>query len=262
MDTRFWGPPAWRLLHTIAASYNPELQRDSMRDFLEVIPYILPCKYCRISLTEYYEKVSYEDYLGSAKDLSEWMWKIHNLVNDKLRKQGQQIPKDPAFNSIYKYYQANIPKENDSECEMFLGWDFLFSVAYNHPLSIKSVPMPNSPLYKTIKNDKEHNKWNTMKGCERFKYWRKFWDMLPDVLPDPWRIKWLSSEKKECLQNRKSAVAWLWRKRCLFSNSDPYHAVCKRLTTYSSECSKSLKGKTCRKSRSIKRKTIRHKKRS
>ena len=115
------------------------------------------------------------------------------------------------------------------------------------------------PKYKLIKSDKEHNKLNTMKSCERFKYWKKFWDVLPNVLPDPWRVKWLSSENKPCLQNRKSAVAWLWRKRCLFSKSDPYQAVCKRLSSYSSKCSTSLKGKTCRKSRSPsnnKRKTI------
>jgi hypothetical protein len=43
MDTRFWGPSGWRLLHLITYTYDPITQRHAMRKFLEALPYILPC---------------------------------------------------------------------------------------------------------------------------------------------------------------------------------------------------------------------------
>ena len=262
MDTRFWGPPGWRLLHTIAASYQPETQRKNMKEFLEVLPYILPCKFCRTSLTEYYDIEPYDKHLGSARALSKWFWIVHNNVNAKLKEQGQNLPENPAFEQIYKYYLAQVPRGEQSECEMFPGWDFLFSVAYNHPLKTETSSMPNAPPESELKTDRERNRWNVLRACIRYKYWRKFWSLLPAVLPEPWRSRWLSKKEKECFKNRKTTVAWLWRKRCLFSEGDPYNAVCKRLVSYSSGCSTSLKARTCRRLRldkkKAKKRTIRH----
>ena len=73
MDTKFWGPSAWKLLHMAAFQYNQTTQHDDMSRFLSLLPFVLPCKFCRKSLTEYYEELPFEDHLGSQKELSIWL---------------------------------------------------------------------------------------------------------------------------------------------------------------------------------------------
>ena len=75
-----------------------------MLEFLESLPFVLPCKFCRSSLITYYEDLPPEDALDSKEQLSKWMWKIHGKVNEKLRSQGQHIPPDPTYAMVKKIY--------------------------------------------------------------------------------------------------------------------------------------------------------------
>ena len=52
MDTKFWGPSGWKLLHLITFTYEPS-QSKAVGKFFELLPFVLPCKFCRASLTEY-----------------------------------------------------------------------------------------------------------------------------------------------------------------------------------------------------------------
>jgi len=46
-----------------------------------------------------------EPYLGSTLDVSYWMYMIHRLVNDKLRKQGNYTGgEDPTFEEVCNKY--------------------------------------------------------------------------------------------------------------------------------------------------------------
>ena len=50
-----WGPSAWHVLHTMSFNYpiDPTFeQKEYYRDFILNLKHILPCKYCRINLTE------------------------------------------------------------------------------------------------------------------------------------------------------------------------------------------------------------------
>ena len=263
MDTRFWGPSGWKLLHTITFVYNPE-NKVLMREFLETIPYILPCKFCRASLTDYYKELPYEiaddSPLDSQIGLARWMYNIHNCVNDKLRQQGLNPSKDPTFSDVQEFY-INWLKES-WENQLVTWWDFLFSVAYNHPKeSTKhSKPMPNCPTSVKHCNDIcEKNKWNVLGKRERLYWFKRFWDFLPAVLPLEIQKKWVEIQKnnKPILNCRRATIAWLWRMRCgLDSNfKDPFTSICKKIAIYSSECSKSLTVNTCRKQRQKYRKT-------
>ena len=54
MLTSVWGPAAWHLLHTISFNYpiNPTIEnKKQYKEFVENLQYDLPCKYCRINLT-------------------------------------------------------------------------------------------------------------------------------------------------------------------------------------------------------------------
>jgi hypothetical protein len=133
MDTRFWGPPAWILLHTIAYNYVPnEINREIYALFFENLKNVLPCIYCRASYTEYISLEPIQKYLNSSKDLSLWLYKIHNLVNNKLRSQGLINWEDPSFESVYKKYSD----ENDSidKCrsryQSIMGWNFLYCIVF------------------------------------------------------------------------------------------------------------------------------------
>ena len=122
MDTRFWGPSGWKLLHHATYVYD-NTHKKAYREFFESVPYILPCKYCRTSLTDYYEELPLE-----LDHLVKWQYKIHNKVNDKLRSQGLHVGQNPTFQAVQKHYREWMKCTQERE-RMALFWDFLFSVA-------------------------------------------------------------------------------------------------------------------------------------
>lgn len=258
MDTRFWGPSGWKLLHTISFTYDP-INKDKTADFLAVLPFILPCKFCRYSLTCYYKKYPYENALKSRYTFCKWMYTIHNCVSNKLRRQGLNPTKNPTFNSVTTFYKKWLSKGLTS-CVTSTFWDFLFSIAYNHPkeASKNSSSMPDCPVEAVNCSDLiERNKWNTLTEDERMPYYNRFWELLPVVMPI---FKWSESPILTC---RKSTVAWLWRQRCKLepNKKDPYLQLCNKIATYSSGCGTSKRAKTCRK-KSVVEKTRKVKKHS
>ena len=246
MDTRFWGPPAWKLLHSIAATYEPERQSGPMREFLEVLPYILPCKYCRSNLTAHYKKLPYSGELDTREHLEKWLYHLHGLVNDKLREQGQTISADPSFREVQERGAAIAAGP-------FPAWDFLFSVAYIYPPQTREAALPDAPKSCPAgTTDCERNGWNKLAPGRRMNYWMRFWKVLPGVLPAAWKDAWIRAWKAASPQftSRRAAIAGLWRVRCAFEKdkADPYAEVCDRLTYHSSGCgaSNSPRNRTCR----------------
>ena len=52
--TSTWGAPFWHVLHTISFNYPVNPTREDKvhyRDFITSLKYVLPCKYCRINLS-------------------------------------------------------------------------------------------------------------------------------------------------------------------------------------------------------------------
>ena len=256
MDTRFWGPSGWRLLHTITFAYMP-YEKTAMREFFQMLPYVLPCKYCRTSLAGYMDTYPLEAALESRDLLTRWLWKIHNEVNAKLRNQRLHAPPDPPFEAVEKYYKQIIA----SGCSrtVFHGWEFLFSIADLHPMSNsarKSVPMPGAPPCETMATFEEKNKWNCLKPEERLVMYNIFWRSIAIVLPfKEWRESWAKTEIPENLSTKSSTMKWLWKVRCTMEsdldllNRCKYSQLCKTLETFRSDCSKKTRGKTCRKRR-------------
>jgi hypothetical protein len=196
-----------------------------------------------------------EPALDSRDTLTRWLWKIHNEVNSKLRNQKLPVKDDPPFEDVEKFYK-NILASGCSRTE-FPGWDFLFSIADLHPFSLsvrKSVPMPGAPPCDTMATAEEKNKWNCLKPQERLLFYKNFWRSLALSLPfKEWRESWLFYE--ETLDTRKSTIDWLWKVRCKMENDlellnrCKYSSLCKTLIIHRSDCSKKIRGKTCRKRR-------------
>jgi hypothetical protein len=248
MDTRAWGPSGWALLHLIASSpFAGENKR-----FWELLPFVLPCKFCRASLTDYYEIYPIPEK-GEAFDI--WLYKIHNCVNKKLRDQGQRLDPDPPMESVLKRYSDLL--EQGCTKTQFPGWEFLFCIADNHPGSSPSVPMPDVPkiLPTTLK---EKNRYNLLRASERKIILKEFWKTIGDVLPfEEWRISWkkYAGPVTRTVESRKSALSWLWKIRCGLDkdlrqmHTDTFHGLCKTIANYRSGCSTSKTAKTCRRIR-------------
>lgn len=254
MDTRFWGPSGWKMLHLITFQYDPKKTKNTMKRFLATLPFILPCKFCRASLTDYYEKHPYKSALQSRAKLTKWLYDIHNEVNAKLRSQNLHPMPDPDFKEVKSYYERWINESTPME-RLTTYWDFLFSIAYCHPVDTarSTKPMPDCPKKAlTCKSVKISNRWNTIKPNKRMPFYRRFWELLPKVLEPAQQISWqrASETTRPSISCRKSLIAWLWRMRCAIDSeySDPYSNLCKTISSYSSDCGKaSARTKTCRK---------------
>lgn len=245
MDTRFWGPSGWKLLHLICADSSTT----GKAPFFETIPYILPCKYCRASLTDYYR----EHPFNNAKDLTKWIYTIHDCVNTKLKKQGLNPSLSPPFAQVKKTYEDLL--KSPWEEQLALLWDFLFAVAYHHPKEkvLYAEPMPECPKDVHSCNDTcEKNKWNVLPLKDRTEWFSKFWACLPAALPRELATNWRKQQRKTppTLSSRSNALVWLWRMRCGLDTDfkDPYTSICKKIATYSSDCGTKKKGVTCRRS--------------
>lgn len=256
MDTRFWGPSGWRLLHSIAFAYDPKTDKGSTRFFFHSLPFVLPCKFCRTSLSEYMEQLPLEPALQSRDTLARWLWSIHNMVNAKLRSQKIQVMDDPSFESVETFYTELLAR-GCSKTE-FPGWDFLFSIADLHPMSRaarQSVPIPGTPPCDQLSTLDEKNKRNCLSPEERLPLYKAFWISLGRCLPfKEWRRSWsLNAASSRSLESKESTMKWLWTTRCKLEsdlellNSCKYSSLCKNLKTHRSGCNKSRRARTCRK---------------
>ena len=256
MDTRFWGPSGWRILHSITFSYNPIKDKSAVRELFTMLPYVLPCKFCRTSLQEYMEADPLEPTLVSRDSLTRWLWRIHNSVNAKLRDQKLPVEPDPPFESVKEFYDSLLAS-GCSKTE-FSGWDFLFSVADLHPMSPlakKSVPMPGAPPCDSLKTLEEKNKWNCLRPEERLPLYKKFWVAVGKSLPfNEWREIW-KNIPTSTHTSKTITMKWLWKVRCQMEdrldllNRCKYSQLCKTLKSHRSGCSKSRRARTCRKTK-------------
>jgi hypothetical protein len=260
MDTRFWGPSGWRILHLISFAYNPSRDKDAYREFFEVLPFVLPCKFCRHSLTCYYEEIPLENGLKNRESFTKWLWNIHNQVNKKLRNQGKRVSTDPTFAEVKKVYNERF--QYGCTRTEFPGWEFLFSIAENHPFRRRdaSLPMPDAPPKETLRpeDEKELCKWNYLSPEILFEYHLRFWKILPLVLPFlEWRTSWKSHvpSQPDSWKSRKQTLRTLWKIRCAFEkdlellNRTTFQELCNDLKLYRSACSSSRRARTCRRIR-------------
>lgn len=254
MDTRFWGPSGWRLLHLITFTYDPDKCKKGVKEVFEMLPYVLPCKFCRHSLSEYYEADPLAPALKSKKTLSRWLWRIHNAVNGKLRGQGINTSPDPTFAEVQKVYAERVA----AGCTRtdFEGWDFLFSVAENHPLTQSaknSLPL-EKPEGGEASTPDLRNRWNMMKPEERMEYYERFWKSLGCALPfAEWRDAWKDCHPRwTALQTKRTWIKELWKIRCCLenrlelANREEFGTLCKRLAEHRSGCGRKRRAKTCR----------------
>ena len=124
MMTKVWGPAGWLFLHSITFGY-PEVidernddhvhRRKSMNNFFENISGVLPCCLCRQSFTEFIQKFPIGPHLNKRVDLVRWLYKMHNLVNNKLGVPKCDIPSFKDFVLFYEEFRAGCHPTTEKE---------------------------------------------------------------------------------------------------------------------------------------------------
>lgn len=238
MDTRFWGPDGWRLLHSVARGYpdSPTNQdRLLYKAFYNSLKYILPCIYCRMSLTQYTTELPLTDnYLANSRELSRWIYLIHNKVNAKLRKQELLKDENPEFNEIYDRYTNYLNDINAKRCSCELpGLDFLGCVVFNYPEDETGIELVRQTNYIV------------------------FFTTLVEVIPfEPYRSlfkRYIASHSPyKSLVSRVTLKKWLYGAEVAISTRTTkecpgYNDICRRIEEHRAGCgSKRDKKPTCR----------------
>jgi hypothetical protein len=90
MMTSIWGPAMWHSLHTISFDYpvNPTSEeKKHYKEFIQNLKYVLPCKYCRINLTNNLKIHPIRDCdMKNRETFSRYVYNLHEVINKMLGK--------------------------------------------------------------------------------------------------------------------------------------------------------------------------------
>jgi hypothetical protein len=273
MDTRFWGPSGWKLLHLIAQDpiRTPQHARRVL-EWFSLLEYVLPCKYCRASFHDYIRQqpLTLEIVMDSTR-FSRWVYDIHNRVNAKLRGQGLLTTPDPEWGSVSAEYQRLY--EGLCDKSPLLGWDFMTSIAYTTPTAdYKPIPMADMPeewtgSEKARLDVSVRNRYNLLTYRERLIPLRRWWELYPSILPCAgWRRAWThaASSPPPLQKGRDAVLRWMWRVEEAVCSSlqcatphDSLPSLQKEMSAFESGCSLVRNGKTCRSRKMRLRRTLR-----
>lgn len=123
MDTKFWGPSGWELLHLITFERGSLAKKKKL---FSTLGEVLPCKFCRQSTSEFMKEMPLNN------NLALWLYDLHKMVNHKLDSQGLNPERDPGFTQVVQKYREKIKTVH------LPGLPFLLSLAYNYDSSLHS----------------------------------------------------------------------------------------------------------------------------
>jgi Erv1 / Alr family len=113
--TEFWGPSAWRFLHAVSFTLDPDAtqeDRERYRTFFNTLGYVLPCPHCRGHYNEYIKE--HPVNVSSARALAKWVYTLHNSVNARTKEVSKEY--QYTFEDIEKFYTGNeLPKNTKNK---------------------------------------------------------------------------------------------------------------------------------------------------
>ena len=128
-----WGPAQWHFLHTMSFNYpvNPTLKdKKHYRDYILNLRHVLPCKYCRINLTNNLKKKPLQMcHMASRDSFSRYIYDLHEMVNKMLNKKSNLSYCDvreryehfrsrctDEKQSIFKFKKTNTRRKKEKGC--------------------------------------------------------------------------------------------------------------------------------------------------
>lgn len=243
MDTRFWGPSGWQLLHLVAQEYPNNANGITKRRyelFFNAMKDILPCRFCRESTSNFMAQPEYALHpaLRSKETLTKWLYDLHNRVNKKLRDQCAEDPRvicpppDPTFEGVSEVYEQLLKAKPTAPP----GMDFLYCVVYNYPKKQEEIT-----------SDKIRN---------HFEFFMNLYDIYP--------YKHLRKVIQDFIDEHIVYDALLSRSALMHWFDNMMHAIAKetgnvkllpswnKISYYASGCQKkTYRGKTCRNGKKV-----------
>jgi hypothetical protein len=224
MDCKGWGSAGWILLHSTALCCDDiknNISPRTIKKFFGSVRHILPCIYCRRSYYQYMKELSIDPFIASH-NVFEWIYHIHNKVNQKLRSQGYCIENDPSLSSVRKRY-ISFNKKN----KKVVGWEFFYCVVLNYPVYSEDI------------------------SNARYKGHIDFFTSLAELLCPTVRDRYVDFFLREPIQKymetRSIFSKWLYRlEKCLTGKSNKicsFEKKCERIERYRVE---KCVGGTCR----------------
>ena len=229
MDTRFWGPDGWKLLHSIAYKFpkNPNQKTKKIYSkFFNSLQHVLPCIYCRNSFAKYIKELPVENYLKNKTTFFKWMYDMHNKVNNKLKNQGLNKKTNPKLSEIKKFYKDYVNKNSFLKCNDAPGMIFIYSIIFNYPL--------NKDDFKTKTRIYQHKIFLKLLGeLYPYEYFRNEYNSI---------LK--QTDFNKILQKRCLLKRWFYNiDKTLNEKCLSYNERCKLIELYRASCKK----KTCMK---------------
>jgi len=88
--TSVWGPGLWHFLHVMSFNYPvkpTKNQKKYYKEFIYNLHHILPCKYCRINLSNNFKKFPLKNEIFENRhSFSRYIYNLHEVVNKLLNK--------------------------------------------------------------------------------------------------------------------------------------------------------------------------------
>jgi hypothetical protein len=114
MLTTVWGPAQWHFLHTMSFNYpvNPSFKdKKHYRDYIYNLRYVLPCKHCRINLTNnLHKKPLLMCHLKNRATFSRYIYELHEVVNKMLNKKSNLTY--CQVRERYEHFRSRCTEEN------------------------------------------------------------------------------------------------------------------------------------------------------
>ena len=114
MLTSVWGPAQWHFLHTMSFNYpvNPTPEdKKHYKDYITNLQYVLPCKYCRINLTNNLKKKPLQMcHMVSRETFSRYIYELHETINKMLNKKSNLSYCD--VRERYEHFRSRCTDEN------------------------------------------------------------------------------------------------------------------------------------------------------
>lgn len=113
MLTSVWGPAMWHYLHTMSFNYpvNPTPEnKKHYKNFIYNLRNVLPCKYCRINLTNNLKKKPLLNcHMENRITFSRYIYELHEVINKMLGKKSHLTYCD--VRERYEHFRSRCTEE-------------------------------------------------------------------------------------------------------------------------------------------------------
>lgn len=113
----FWGPCAWKFLHAVATTFDPDHDATYLT-FFNSLQNVLPCPGCRMHLQTYLKEHPVD--VSSKAALEKWVYDLHCDVN---RRSGKDSPPFTLVQQRYTHL-PDIANKSDADILFLLGEPF------------------------------------------------------------------------------------------------------------------------------------------